>query len=383
MSIQQLPNGKWRVQIRRKDCAKIDRVFETEAEAREVERTALAKIKPSASGATLADVWSRYCESRDFAEKKDWTRKTETSKAKSVLRILGNVEIAELEKRKSIIKDYIDTRSKEKSERTKKVPSGTTIRLEVALISTLCNYAIDRDYISSNPAIGIKRPTNKRRKRRVKENEVLMLRNYLDDDRAYYVHEDCRFLMCMYYLGCRPGELSSVKISNVDLNNRTILFEDTKTGLDRKAHIVLDAIELVKAQIEYSKRKTKNEGDLLFTTFNRKKEWGVFNYSHSIKKLKREEIIEEDFHAHAMRREFVSRHIENGTELFTIKKQTGHKSIAAVEIYDEALATSRSMRRALDVEAIKTREQHFVEMLKRENFTIDEIELLLKRSKDN
>lgn len=381
MSIQQLPNGKWRVQIRRKDCAKIDRVFETEEEARDVERTALAKITPKASGATLADIWSRYCDSRDFAEKKEWTRKTETSKAKTILRIIGNVEIAELEKRKSIIKDYIDTRSKEKSERTKKVPSGTTIRLEVALISTLCSYAIDRDYISSNPVIGIKRPTNKRRKRRVKENEVMLLKNYLEDDRAYDIHEDCRFLLCMYYLGCRPGELSNVKISNVDLSDRTILFEDTKTGLDRRAHIVIDAIDLVKDQIEYSQRKTKSAGELLFTTFNRKKVWSTFNYSHSIKKLKKEEILEETFHAHAMRREFISRHIENGTELFTIKKQTGHKSIAAVEIYDEALATSRNMRKTLDAEASKTRDIHLIEMLKSKKFTVDEIELILSKSK--
>ena len=56
MAITQLGNGRWRVQIRRKEL-KLDRVFDTKKEAIQAEALALGKVKPKETVKTLADVW--------------------------------------------------------------------------------------------------------------------------------------------------------------------------------------------------------------------------------------------------------------------------------------------------------------------------------------
>ena len=62
MAITQLGNGRWRVQIRRKEL-KLDRVFDTKKEAIQAEALALGKVKPKETVKTLADVWEKYQES--------------------------------------------------------------------------------------------------------------------------------------------------------------------------------------------------------------------------------------------------------------------------------------------------------------------------------
>jgi hypothetical protein len=64
--------------------------------------------------------------------------------------------------------------------------------------------------------------------------------------------------------------------------------------------------------------------------------------------LKHNNVVEADFHAHAMRREFISRAIESSMNYATIRKQTGHHSTQAIEIYDEGLSTAPEIRAALD-----------------------------------
>ena len=76
MAITQLGNGRWRVQIRRKEL-KLDRVFDTKKEAIQAEALALGKVKPKETVKTLADVWEKYQESLEFNSKKLSTQKTE------------------------------------------------------------------------------------------------------------------------------------------------------------------------------------------------------------------------------------------------------------------------------------------------------------------
>ena len=71
-------------------------------------------------------------------------------------------------------------------------------------------------------------------------------------------------------------------------------------------------------------------------------------YANGVKLLRRLGVVLPDYHAHAGRREFVSRAIEGNVPHMTIKKQTGHKSTQALEIYDRGLSTAPTIRAELD-----------------------------------
>lgn len=384
MAITQLASGKWRVQIRRKEL-KLDRVFDTKKEAIQAEAEALGKVKPRENAKTLANVWERYQQGLEFNSKKPSTQQTERVRSGPLLRELGKLEMKQLTASKAAISEYLAKRSKEKSTRTGKVPSGTSLRLELALFSTLCKFAEDMGISSGNPAREIRRkPKSQKRKRRVGEDEISSLEICLSDNRFWQVHEHCRFMMLLYHVGCRPGELASAKWKNVDLPDRTIAFEDTKNGETRKAHLVESACLLIRDQIRHVQKKTEGLSCFLFSTLSKKtKEWKEFNYIQSVKTLKKYEIVKEDFHAHAMRREFVSRLIENETPLLSIKKQTGHKTVSAVEIYDEGLATSQQLRQSLDKEAERTQELTMRAHLKSLGLSREQIEQVVAMSRND
>jgi integrase len=79
-----------------------------------------------------------------------------------------------------------------------------------------------------------------------------------------------------------------------------------------------------------------------------KPEYVFYNYESGVKLLRKMGVIEKSFHAHAMRREYISKAIETGLPYATIRKQTGHHSTQAIEIYDEGLSTAPEIREALD-----------------------------------
>jgi len=93
--------------------------------------------------------------------------------------------------------------------------------------------------------------------------------------------------------------------------------------------------------------------------------------------------IGHDFHAHAMRREFISRAIEDGLSYADIRKQTGHHSTQAIEIYDEALSTAPETRKRLDAHEKTIEDDNLKGMLKMyfEGATDDDITEALNRLK--
>jgi len=379
VAITQLSNGRWRVQIRRKEL-KLDRVFDTKKEAMQVEAEALGRVKPRETARTLSDVWEKYQQGLEFNSKKPSTQQTERVRSGPLLRELGGLEMQQLTASKAAISEYLAKRSKEKSERTGKVPSGTSLRLELALFSTLCKFAEDIGISSGNPSRGIrKRPKTEVRRRRVGEDEIGELEVWLSDKRGWELHEHCRFMMLLFHIGCRPGELASAKWKNVDLQDRSILFEDTKNGDWRKAHLVEQACDLIADQIKHNKHKTDSKSDYLFSTLSKKtREWKAFNYTQSVKTLKANGVLKDDFHAHAMRREFVSRLIESEVPIMSIKKQTGHGTTAALEIYDQALSTSKVLRDTLDKVAETQAEAAMRDDLRKSGLSRDQIELAMQ-----
>ena len=100
MSVMQLPNGRWRVQLRRKGYPPFDKVFATEREARAKDKAVRHEMTTvlSSEQLTVIDVWDRYSKSFEYQGKADHTRLTEASRIKPVLHTLGAYSLSVLER---------------------------------------------------------------------------------------------------------------------------------------------------------------------------------------------------------------------------------------------------------------------------------------------
>ncbi len=343
MSIIQLKNGKFRLQIRRKGYPTVDKVFASKDEALGAQETARHQQKPPQDGLTLTELWERYRESHDFSQKADTTQSTERTRIKPILEKLGEYSLKNLGQDTSVIYDYIDARMRVISPRTKCKLSGTTVRLEIAALSAVIEFAKKRKLIKENFVSSISRPTTKKRSRRVAANELgtLHLHARAADPT---IATAARFIATVRHLGCRPGELRKLRVADVRLEKRELTFRYTKNRTDRNLHVTREAADMLQLQLA----ARPSESPFVFSTWSKKKTWVPYNYTYGISLLKEHKILPPDFHTHAGRREFISKAIEENIPYATIRKQTGHKSAQALEIYDEGLSTAPEIRSVLD-----------------------------------
>ncbi|MYM23272.1 tyrosine-type recombinase/integrase [Duganella sp. FT135W] len=387
MSIVALPNGKFRVQVRRKGFPKFDKVFPNRSAAEGAEAKVKGEHKPvdQAANLTLSDVWERYSQSQSFLQKAEKTQNTEASRIKPVLAELGEYSLLNLQNSTSLVYDYIDKRSTTISSRTKKKLSSTSVRLEVAALSAAVAFAKQRKIVQANFIRQIDRPAQAKRKRRVPGIEVAGLRSVTrgDDPR---LSEAARFALILRFLGCRPGELAGLKRADLNLHRSELTFRNTKyKAEDRLIHLVRDAVSLFNSQIRYYKT-AGIESEFVFSTLSRaesegKKVYVRYNYTSGVNALRKLGVIEKSYHSQAMRREFISRAIETGLEYSTIRKQTGHHSTQAIEIYDEGLSTADEIRQVLDKHASVITDDELYGTMQRLGASREQIEAVKKAAK--
>ncbi|MCE2913571.1 MAG: tyrosine-type recombinase/integrase [Pseudomonadota bacterium] len=351
----QLPSGRWRVQLRRKGYPPFDKVFRSEREARAQEKAVrqeqAAVLVPQQL--TVAEVWARYAQSYEYQGKAQHTQKTEASRIKPVLDALGAYALPVLEQAPHLVYDYIDRRTQHVSPRTKRKLSPSSVRLEVAALSSLVAWAKRRKLVAANFLRHIDRPGQAKRKRRVAPIEQAALTNAMLDREQPKLAEAARFALLLRALGCRPGELAAALRADVEQRKGELLFRDTKFRKElRRVPLHREALGLIDAQLRYAAEAAEGS-PYIFTTKGRARDadddrWRPYGYSCAIKRLREAGVVPDDFHAHAMRREFISRAIEAGLQYATIRKVTGHHSTQAIEIYDEGLSTAPEVRAALE-----------------------------------
>jgi integrase len=357
MGIKALGENRFRVQIRRKGFPAFDRVFPSRPEANAAMDAALANMKNpqgSAEDMTLSAAWETYRLSSDFHEKSNNTQKTEEGRIKAVLASLGWYSLANLAAHPRMVWNYLDERSRHVSEKTGCKLSRTSLRLELAALSSVAAWAVNRQLILRNFVNDVKRPGLSKRKRRVPPVEHGKLELAAQHVEEPKLAQAARFLLLLRFLGCRPGELAALLRADIRFGKRDLTFRDTKyKSEDRLVHSTELAMGLLNSQYYYALESVP-ESPYLFSTESRKKDdtgnviYRPYNYACGIKSLRSENIVGKDFHAHAMRREYISRAIESGLPYATIRKQTGHHSTQAIEIYDEGLSTAPEIRKALD-----------------------------------
>jgi integrase len=359
-----LANGTWRVLIRRKGHPTIDRTFATAKEAAEFEsqqRTLLDQARSLWSPSmTLEEATRQYLASTLFSQKTAHTQTTERTRLKNVLAALGKFSLSQLENGQRI-SAYRDDSARRISERTGKRVSPDSVRLELAALSAVFHWAVENRILVRNPLIGMRRPHGQPRRRRLFEHEEINLVATMFDKRATEeLKQAARFLVIQRELGCRPGELATLRRDDIDAAARAARFRDTKHKReDRIVHLTDNAVKAITQQLAHA-RVSAPDSPFLFSS--RSRYGGVplpASFARYVKLLRAEKVVDVDLHAHAVRREYVSNAFENGLSHADVMRMTGHRSYAAVQTYNRSQNLHPEVRKRLDREATKRKEQLF------------------------
>lgn len=382
-----LPNGRFRVQIRIKGHPTIDRVFDSASEARafeDAERHRIVNNVPLWSlSMTFAEAWKAYQGSLLFNSKRDSTRRTELSRIQRGLDELGPYTLAQLQdgqilarfrdglvhepqKARGVNLATPSARARVKRALDGKAPklAGDSQRLVLAAVSAVLLWAVDTKLYVRNPLLGIRKPPAAKRTRRMQRDEELNVFLVAKSARhaGTQLAEDARFVAIQRELGCRPGELAKLMRSDLDLEASAVRFPDTKNRETRIVHVVAQARELLAAQLVHAEVEHP-DSPYVFTS--RARQGGLpvpYCYSSAIKRLRKKGIVANDFHAHAVRREFASASFEAGLPVEDIRKATGHKSIKALEAYNVSDALHPEARKRVEAAAALRQKERFEDL---------------------
>ena len=152
------------------------------------------------------------------------------------------------------------------------------------------------------------------------------------DTRNPLGQRDLLLLEMLYATGVRVGELVSIKVKDIDLNNRNILI----LGKGNKERFVQFGEYCEDILKEYLKdgRKVLNSKDSEYLFLNNNggelTERGV---RFILDKLIKQTGINKNISPHMIRHSFATHLLNEGCDLLTVQKLLGHESIKATQIY--------------------------------------------------
>ena len=113
------------------------------------------------------------------------------------------------------------------------------------------------------------------------------------------VKESARFLLILFELGGRAGELANLPIANINIARREYFLKRTKNGRAQMRPLTNFSSILIKQQLEYVSRTPGIVGGRLFTGHGDK----PYSYPNAVHRVRRYGMVDPDYHSHANRRE--------------------------------------------------------------------------------
>ncbi len=144
-------------------------------------------------------------------------------------------------------------------------------------------------------------------------------------------------ILFLYNTGCRPGEVSRVKIKDIDFNNKFVLVKKTKGKKERTAHMFDESF------LQYLKFYTSNkkDEDCLFLS-NWNKPYTVKGITKNLKSIAKQAGIDPNkISAHKFRHTHAVHAIKSGVSIVSVRDQLGHSSIAITDKYTKIVDTIR------------------------------------------
>lgn len=320
-TITQLPSGRWRAQIRRKNLGRHEAVFDTHAAAlswsNEHESRLLANAlrdRAPVGGKTFLEVVALYRESAVFLDKSAGTQRRESNCARNTLAAFANHTLASISS--VAIQQYLDERSKQTT-RLKKRVSADTVRLEKAFLSAVFRFAVRSGYATENPARGdIALPRRYNREQRITLDEQIKLHRVAVD----YVENSSRankclpvWLMFIFETGTRPGEAAKIELAWFDSKNRRIAIPRDSHKTRRPRLILLCEVLSDMLDVQAELARAAGSKFLFWSVEYKTKELVAYRYAKPWRAICKRAGLPANLVAHSVRHEVISRYFEHTT----------------------------------------------------------------------
>lgn len=177
--------------------------------------------------------------------------------------------------------------------------------------------------LNKDPTSSIKRPKRERKIPAVlTKEEIKELLNSLDNFKSKLM------VSMMYACGMRVSELVSLKISDLDIKEKTGHIRQAKGKKDRIFNIPGFLLEDLQTQITRQKQKNQN---FLFT--GPEQDLSSRNIQKIVSRASVRAGIKKSVHCHTLRHSFATHLLENGVDIRKIQELLGHADLSTTQIY--------------------------------------------------
>lgn len=322
----------YRVQLRRAGYPLVTKRFKRledarawrERFAREIEQR---QVDPAslASRYTLGAAIDAYLAS-EFATLKPSTRRDRKIRCEWWRKRIGTVPLRDLSR--SMVRDHLSRLG----------CTGATKNRYKDALSAVLSAAQERDWVSRNVALEVKRQKDAKRRERVITGTEWTALIKAAQERAnqsgagVLTRQTPNYLRLLYASGMRAGEALTLQWADVDIKGRRARLRRTKTDVDRVVALDADAIAALRKQ-----EKFRRPGwPWVFIGRSPLAPASRFNVEFDAAKKKAEIVADangEPLVIHSLRHSFATELADGGADLFELMAATGHRSIAAAQRY--------------------------------------------------
>ena len=207
-------------------------------------------------------------------------------------------------------------------------------------------YLYQMEYILINPFDGVNFKLQKdgieRKIFTVREMDFF-LEGIKSNDKEIQVRDRAMFEL-LYITGCRPGELSKLDVTDIDLKKDEMFIKNAKGYKDRIIPIGRVAKEYLLIYLKHYRNKylRKNrEEKALFLSKRNKQRISVYCLHNQFKKYKDIAGIKKKVVLYSIRHTCATHLLEGGADINYVKKLLGHSSLETTAGYTHLLIESR------------------------------------------
>lgn len=209
-----------------------------------------------------------------------------------------------------------------------------TFRTYYMTLLVFFRWCVEQGYLESNPVEGMELPSPDvslpkalKRQDALKLLEIIYNYPYTQKFLKYRNHA---IFATFIFSGLRKSELLNLKLTDVDIENRSIFVYQGKGNKDR---IIPMSYTLAQSLNRYlvERKKARKTCPEFFTSSNRNNgftEYGLKHFTDTLKKT-----IPISFTIHGLRHTFATLMIEGGCDVVSLSKMMGHSDVRTTMIY--------------------------------------------------
>lgn len=212
--------------------------------------------------------------------------------------------------------------------------SAKTIRNYLQALSLFFAWLVREGYVNENPTADIPRPkVPKKIRPHLSRREATELLEWTRNFPFEYKFERARaicIISTFLATGIRKSELRNLRLSHVNLQDRTIFIEAGKGLKDRKMPIKLDLIRTAEEYLRHRNRMKKT-CPYFFTAMRQDTKMGECVVKRLVERLRKRSGIY--FYPHMLRHTFATLMLEAEVDLRALQVMMGHANIETTAIY--------------------------------------------------